>query len=64
MFETPRPTVSIIIKALNEERGIAAAFESALAALPELGGEVILADCASNDRTVEIAANIRSKSRE
>jgi len=32
MFETPRPTVSIIIKALNEERGIAAAIESVLAA--------------------------------
>jgi glycosyltransferase involved in cell wall biosynthesis len=49
------PTVSIIIKALNEERHIASAIESALRALDETGGEVILADAASTDRTVEIA---------
>ncbi len=47
--------VSIIIKALNEERRIAAAIESALAALPNGQGEVILADSGSTDRTVEIA---------
>jgi glycosyltransferase involved in cell wall biosynthesis len=56
MAETRRPTVSIIIKALNEERHIAMAIESALAALNGLSGEVILADSASDDRTVEIAA--------
>jgi glycosyltransferase involved in cell wall biosynthesis len=50
-----RPTVSIIIKALNEERHIAAAIESALAALDGLDGEVILADSLSTDRTVAIA---------
>jgi glycosyltransferase involved in cell wall biosynthesis len=50
-----RPTVSVIIKALNEERHIAAAIESALAALSEVDGEVILADGGSTDRTVEIA---------
>jgi glycosyltransferase involved in cell wall biosynthesis len=50
-----RPTVSIIIKALNEERHIAAAIESALAALDGLEGEVILADSLSTDRTVAIA---------
>jgi glycosyltransferase involved in cell wall biosynthesis len=49
------PTVSIIIKALNEERHIAGAIESALAALAEIGGEVILADSGSSDRTIEIA---------
>jgi glycosyltransferase involved in cell wall biosynthesis len=48
--------VSIIIKALNEERHIAAAVESALAALNGMEGEVILADAASSDRTVGIAA--------
>jgi glycosyltransferase involved in cell wall biosynthesis len=48
-------TISIIIKALNEERHIAAVIESALAALSDLDGEVILADAASTDRTVEIA---------
>src|ERR1041385_5734182 len=48
-------TVSIIIKALNEERYIAAAIESALAAMRGIAGEIILADCASTDRTIEIA---------
>jgi glycosyltransferase involved in cell wall biosynthesis len=52
------PEVSIIIKALNEERHIGATVASALAALAGAGldGEVILADSASTDRTVEIAA--------
>jgi glycosyltransferase involved in cell wall biosynthesis len=48
-------TVSIIVKALNEEEHIAAAIESALAALGEIDGEVILADGGSSDRTIEIA---------
>ncbi|PTD98121.1 glycosyltransferase [Pseudothauera lacus] len=48
--------VSVIIKALNEERNIARAIESALAAIAEVGsGEVILADSLSTDRTVELA---------
>ncbi|MEJ0074519.1 MAG: glycosyltransferase [Alphaproteobacteria bacterium] len=49
------PTVSIIVKALNEERHIAAAIESALAAIKGIAGEIILADSASTDRTIEIA---------
>jgi glycosyltransferase involved in cell wall biosynthesis len=48
-------TVSVIIKALNEERHIAAAIESALAAIHGIDGEVILADSGSSDRTIEIA---------
>jgi hypothetical protein len=44
MLEKLQPTVSIIIKALNEERHIASAIESALAALCGIDGEVILAD--------------------
>lgn len=48
--------VSIVIKALNEERKIATAIESSLAALSRCGGEVILADSCSTDRTVEIAS--------
>ena len=56
-----RPNISIVIKALNEERHIAAAIESAIAALEEMRGEIvgeiILADSASTDRTVEIAAH-------
>lgn len=51
--------VSIVIKALDEERHIGATVESALAALASAGldGEVILADSASTDRTVEIATH-------
>jgi glycosyltransferase involved in cell wall biosynthesis len=55
MRANPELTVSIIIKALNEERRIAATIESALAALAGIDGEVILADGGSTDHTVEIA---------
>lgn len=48
--------VSVVIKALNEERNIARAVESALRAVAAVGGEVILADSCSTDRTVEIAS--------
>lgn len=48
--------VSIIIKALNEEAKIARAIESALEAVSPFGGEVVLADSLSTDRTVEIAS--------
>lgn len=51
-----RVTVSVIIKTLNEESKIAATIESALAALEAVGGEVIVADSGSRDRTVEIAS--------
>lgn len=50
-------TVSVIIKTLNEEKKIAATIESALAAVAPLGGEVVVADSGSRDRTVEIAAS-------
>ena len=49
------PHVSIIIKALNEERHIGAALRSALDAAGLVDGEVILADSGSTDSTVEIA---------
>ena len=49
-------TVSVIIKALNEETHIAQAIESALAAVSDLAGEVVLADSGSQDRTLEIAS--------
>jgi glycosyltransferase involved in cell wall biosynthesis len=55
MLESHRPRISIVIKALNEERNIAAAIESAIAALAGFDGEIILADCLSTDRTVAIA---------
>ncbi|WP_082528791.1 glycosyltransferase family A protein [Methylobacterium sp. Leaf466] len=53
------PSVTIVIKALNEEGCIARAIESATTALAAAGvcdGEVILADSRSEDRTAEIAA--------
>lgn len=49
-------TISIVVKALNEERRIAACIESALAGLGALSGEVILADSGSTDDTIRIAA--------
>lgn len=48
--------VSIIIKALNEEKRIVPAVESALAAVQAVGGEVVLADSCSTDQTVALAA--------
>ena len=50
-------TVSVIIKVLNEQANIAAAIESALAAVTGLDGEVILADSGSTDRTLAIASD-------
>lgn len=50
------PLVSVVIKALNEEDNIARVIESALRAVDGVGGEVILADSCSSDRTVEIAS--------
>lgn len=47
--------VSIIIKALNEEKRISAAIESSLRAVSAVGGEVVLADSCSTDCTVQLA---------
>lgn len=52
---SPGCRVSVVIKALNEERLIAAAIESALASVASVGGEVILADSGSSDRTISLA---------
>jgi GT2 family glycosyltransferase len=60
----PQPTgparqrcgVTIVIKALNEERNICAAIESCLAALVQVDGEVVLADSCSIDATVVLAS--------
>ena len=46
--------VSIIIKTLNEEENIRRAIKSSLAAI-EGRGEVVVADSASTDHTIEIA---------
>jgi GT2 family glycosyltransferase len=48
-------TIAIGIKALNEERHIAASIESALAAVSPYGGQVVLADSGSTDATISIA---------
>ncbi|WP_342359349.1 glycosyltransferase family 2 protein [Terrarubrum flagellatum] len=47
--------LTIGIKALNEERHIAASIASAVEAARAFDGEVILADSGSTDRTIEIA---------
>ena len=56
MPRSARCRVSVVIKALNEEANICAVIESCLAAVAEVGGEVILADSHSTDRTVELAS--------
>jgi glycosyltransferase involved in cell wall biosynthesis len=56
---TAQADITIIVKALNEERHIEACLRSAqtaLAGMHGLIGEVVLADSLSTDRTVEIAA--------
>ncbi len=47
--------LTIGIKALNEERHIAAALASAVEAARPFAGEVVLADCGSRDATIAIA---------
>lgn len=47
--------ITVGIKALNEEAHIGEALASAVAAVTPFGGEVVLADSGSTDRTVEIA---------
>jgi O-antigen/teichoic acid export membrane protein/GT2 family glycosyltransferase len=51
----PPVRLSVGVKALNEERHIAAAIESSIEAVRPFGGSVVLADCGSTDRTLEIA---------
>lgn len=53
--------LTIAIKALNEERHIEAALESALAAAAPFGGEVVLADSGSSDGTVAIARRLPAR---
>ncbi|WP_348699996.1 glycosyltransferase [Duganella fentianensis] len=50
-----QPKVTIIIKALNEERRIAACLQAAVSEAQSVQGEVLLVDSLSTDRTVEIA---------
>lgn len=50
-------SLSIAIKALNEESGISRCIESVLAEAEKFDCEVVLADSISSDRTVEIAAH-------
>ena len=51
-----RPMVSIIVKALNEERRIRHCLEAAIDEASQVDGEVILVDSLSTDRTVELAS--------
>ncbi|CAN7284386.1 glycosyltransferase family 2 protein [Caulobacter sp. LjRoot300] len=50
--------LTIGVKALNEEQRIAEALTSALRAAEPFGGEVVLADSGSTDRTLEIASTL------
>lgn len=54
-------SVSIIIKAYNEEMNIERAIQSALECLKTTKGEVILADSLSTDKTVELACKFPIK---
>lgn len=47
--------LSVLVKAFNEERRIEACLAAAVAEAAPLGGEVILVDSCSSDRTVELA---------
>ena len=49
------PTVSILIKALNEEAKIQSCLDSACRAVSDIDGEIVLVDSMSTDKTVEIA---------
>ena len=49
------PKVTVLVKALNEERTIAVCLEAAVAEAAALDGEVILVDSLSTDDTVTIA---------
>ena len=51
-----RKTLTIVIKALNEEENIARAIESCLKVKASIDAEVFLVDCLSSDRTVDIAS--------
>lgn len=54
-MQATRPKVSILIKALNEERHIASCLNAALREAATVNGEVILVDSLSSDRTLDIA---------
>jgi len=51
-------TLTIGVKALNEEAHIGDSLRSALAAAAPFGGDVVLADSGSTDRTLEIARSL------
>jgi len=55
-----RPEVSVLIPARNEERGIAAAVESALAS-EDVDAEVLVLDDGSTDRTADLVREIAAR---
>lgn len=60
-FTSGQLDITILVKALNEEKHIERCLSSAITALermPGVTGEVLLADSVSTDRTVEIAAGL------
>lgn len=59
MVENDRPSVSLIISALNEEKSIGATLESIVRVKGDV--EVIVADGGSEDRTIEIARHFGAR---
>ncbi|MDO8413560.1 MAG: glycosyltransferase [Gallionellaceae bacterium] len=54
-YRPDHPQVTILVKALNEERHIAACLQAAVREAQRVQGEVVLVDSLSTDRTVEFA---------
>src|SRR5439155_8984140 len=52
------PTLSVVIPAYNEERVIGATAEQVLQYLEPRGGELLVVDDGSRDRTVEVVAGL------
>lgn len=55
MQQDSRPYVSVVVKCLNEEKNVERCIRALLAQTAAHDAEIILADCISSDRTVEIA---------
>jgi glycosyltransferase involved in cell wall biosynthesis len=52
----PRVTLSVVIITQNEEENLPRTLESVQGLLQDLGGEIVIVDSGSTDRTLEIAA--------
>lgn len=55
MDHPPPPLISVVVKCFNEERNLARCIQALIDRTAPYATEIILADCVSSDRTVEIA---------